>query len=95
MIGLSFVNRASKSRSDKPVRMLARRLQLHQIHDVDDADFQFRQVLADQLDRGQRFKRRNVAATGHDHIGFAALVVAGPFPNAEPCGAMLDGLIHR
>ena len=77
------------------VRMLARRLQLHQVHDVDDADLQLRQMLADQLDGGQRLQRRHVAAAGHDHVGLAALVVAGPFPDAEPGGAVLDGLVHR
>ena len=68
----------------KPVRMLARRLQLHQVDDVDDANLQVRGVLAEQIDGGQRLQRRHVAAARHDHIGLAAAVVAGPLPDAEP-----------
>ena len=83
MIGLSFVNNASKSRSGQAVRVFALRLQLHQVHDVDHAHLQLRQVLADQLHRSQRLQRRNVAAARHDHVGLAALVVARPLPDAE------------
>ena len=31
------------------VRVFARRLEFHQVHDVDDADFQLREVLAEQI----------------------------------------------
>ena len=95
MIGLSLVNSASKSVSRQAVRVLARRLELHQVHDVDDAHLQLRQVLAQQLDGGQRLQRRHVAAAGHDHVRLAALVVAGPLPDAEAGGAVLDRLVHR
>ena len=67
----------------EPVRMLARGLQLHQIDDVDDADLQLGRVLAQEVDGGERFERRHVAAAGHDDIGLAALVVAGPLPDAQ------------
>ena len=76
------------------VRMLFRRLQFHQVHHVDDADFQFRQMLAKQLHGGQSLQSRHVAAAGHHHVRLAALVVAGPFPDAQALGAVLDRLVH-
>ena len=56
MVGLSFVNSASKSAVRKAVRVLACRLQLHQVHDVDHADLEFRQVPANQFHRRQRLQ---------------------------------------
>ncbi len=50
---------------------------------------------AHQLHRGERLERRHVAAARHDDIGFATLIVAGPLPDADSRGAVLDGLIHR
>ena len=94
MIGLSVVKSDVEVVVGQAVRMFAWRLQLHQVDHVDHADFQIRQVLAQQVDRGQRLQRGHVAAAGHDHIGLAALVVAGPFPDADAGRAMLDGLIH-
>ena len=94
MIGLSFVKSDVEILVAQPVRMLALRLELHQIDDVDDAHFQFRQVLPQHFDRRQRFQRRHVAAAGHHDIRLAALVVAGPFPDADAGGAMLDGRVH-
>ena len=95
MIGLSLVKRASKSWSRQAVRVLAGRLQLHQVDDVDDAHLQLRQVLAEQLHGRQRLQRGHVAAAGHHHVGLAALVVAGPLPDADAGGAVLDRLVHR
>ena len=95
MIGLSVVNSASNSWSDRPCGMLARRLQLHQIDDVDDAHLQLGHVPAQQVDRGQRLQRRHVAAAGHHHVGLAAPVVARPLPDPEPGLAVLDRLVHR
>ena len=40
-------------------------------------------------------KSGHVAATGHDHIGVAVLVVAGPLPDADAFGAVLNSGIHR
>ena len=64
------------------MRMLAVRLQRHQVDDIDDADLQLGRVLAQEVDRGQRLERRHVAAAGHHHIGLAAVVVARPWPDA-------------
>ena len=78
----------------EPVRMLARRLQRHQIDDVDDAYLELGRVLAQEVDRSQRLERRHVAAAGHHHIRLAAAVVARPWPDAQARFAMLDRLVH-
>ena len=95
MTGLSLVKSASKSTIAQPVRVLGLRLQLHQVDDVDHADLQLRQVLAQNGDGGQRLQRGHVAAAGHDDVRRAALVVAGPLPDADALGAVLDGGVHR
>ena len=59
----------------QPVRMLARRLEAHQVDDIDDAHFEFGRVLAEEFDGGERLERRHVAAAGHHHVGLAAAVV--------------------
>ena len=50
---------------------------------------------AHQVDSGERLQRRHVAAAGHHDVGLSAPVVAGPLPDAEPGGAVLDRLVHR
>ena len=76
------------------VRMLAGRLQLEEIDDVDEADLEVGELLAQQRGRRQSFLRRNVAGRGHDDVGFAGLVIAGPIPDADALGAMRDGVVH-
>ncbi len=44
-------------------------------------------------DGGQGFHGGHVAAAGHHHFG-TAFVVRGPLPDAQPGGAMRDGLVH-
>ncbi len=51
-------------------------------------------MLAQQGDRRQGFERRHVAGAGHDDLRLAVLVVAGPGPDADAGGAVLDGGIH-
>ena len=75
--------------------MFALRFQLHQVHDIDDADFQIGQMLAQDGDGGERLQRGHVATAGHDDIGFGAGVAAGPLPDADAGGAMLHGGVHR
>src|SRR5207248_8942565 len=41
------------------------------------------------------FQSRDIAATSHNDIRLAPLVVAGPVPNADAGGAMLYRLVHR
>jgi len=79
----------------QPMRVLGLRLQLHEVDDVDHADFQLRQMAAHNRDGGERFERGHVAAAGHDHVGCNALVVARPLPDADALGAVLDGGVHR
>src|SRR5581483_2606410 len=76
------------------VRMFGGGLKSHQIHDVDDADFQVREVAAEVVNGGKRFEGGDVAATGHHDIGFHAAIGAGPLPDTDAGGAMLDGRIH-
>ncbi len=52
-------------------------------------------MLAQEVHRRERFERGHIAATGHHHVRLAALVVAGPFPDADAGGAMFDRLVHR
>ena len=52
-------------------------------------------MLAKDIDGGESLQSRHIAAAGHHHVWLAAMVVAGPFPDAETSGAMLDRLIHR
>ena len=76
------------------VRMLRAGLQLEQIDHVDETDLEVGEFLAQQRGRGQRFLRGDVAGRGHHYIGFAALVVARPVPDADALGAVLDGGVH-
>ena len=76
------------------VRMFGLRLERHQVHHVDHSNPDIRDVLAQQVDGSQRFQRRDVAAAGHDDVGFAAFVVARPIPDADSGRAMLDRRIH-
>ena len=78
----------------QPVRVLGLRLQLHQIDDVHHADPEFRQVLAQDGDGGERLERGHIATAGHNHIRCNALVVAGPLPDADALGTVRDGLVH-
>ena len=95
MTGLSLVKSSSKSDVAQAVRVLALRLQLHEVDDVDHPDLQLGQMLAHDGDGGERLQRGHVAAAGHDHVGRDALVVAGPLPDADALGAVLDGGVHR
>jgi hypothetical protein len=76
------------------VGVLARRLELHEVDHVDDPDLQVGHMLAQQGDGGQGFERRHVTGAGHHDLRLAALVVAGPGPNADAGGAVLDGGVH-
>jgi hypothetical protein len=69
-------------------------LELHQVNHVNHPDFPFRELLPQQLHRGQGLERRHVAGARHDHIRLAVLVVAGPRPDADAGGAMPDGSVQ-
>ena len=78
----------------EPVRVLGGGLQFHQVDDVDHADLQLGQVLAEDRDGAQDLQGRGVSAAGHDDVGLGALVVAGPVPDADPLGAVHGGGFH-
>ena len=78
------------------MRVLARRLQPHQVDDVDHAHLQLRQLFPQERGRSQRLQRRHVATAGQHDVGLGAVVLARrPLPDAEPTGAVGDGLLHR
>src|ERR1019366_7346730 len=66
-----------------------------QVDDVDHPNFEVGQMLAHDGDGGERLQRGYVAAAGHDHVRRNGLVVAGPLPDADAFGAVLDGGVHR
>jgi hypothetical protein len=78
----------------QPVRVLARRLQLHQIDNIDHADFQLVQMFAKNGNGGQNLQRGRVSAAGHDHVWLGVLVVTGPLPDANAFRAMHHGGVH-
>ena len=54
------------------VRVLRLRLEAHEIDDVDDADAQVGQVLAQRGRGGEGLERRDVSAAGEDDVGLAS-----------------------
>lgn len=77
------------------VGVLGVRIQLHQVHDVDDADLQLRHGIAQNCDGGQGLQRRGIAAASHDNVWLLSGVAGRPIPDANTLGAVLDGLFHR
>ena len=71
-----------------PVWVDGRGRQTHQIDDVDEAQFQLRDPLAQQGRRGQRLERRHVPDRGQDDVGLARLG-AGPVPDRGTGGGVL------
>ena len=90
MIGWSLVNSPSKSPSDRPWGCSLVGLQLHQVDDVDDADLELGQVLAQDGHGRQRLQRRHVAGAGHHHVRLAPASLLGPLPDADARGAVLQ-----
>ena len=76
------------------VRVFAGGLQAHEIDHVDDADLQFRKIAAQHFNRGEGFQSWHVTGASHDDIRFAALIVAGPGPNADAGRAMLNSALN-
>ena len=80
----------------QPVRVLAVRLEAHQVHHVHHAHPQVGQVLAQQAHGGERLERGHVAGAGHHHVGLrvpSSLLAQSqmPMPRVQ-CAA---GLVHR
>ena len=76
------------------VRMFSGRLQGHEVHHINHSNPEIRNVLAEPVYRGQSFECGNIAAAGHHHIRLAAMIVAGPVPDADSGGAMVDRRFH-
>ena len=76
-----------------PVRMLGNRLQLEQVHDVDEPQLQVGLPLAQDRGRGQRLHRGDVAAAGQHHVRLDAGVGARAGPDAHALGAVHDRFV--
>lgn len=68
--------------------------EFEEVDDVDEADFQLGEVLAEESGGGEGFLGGDVAAAGHDYVGFGVGVVAGPFPDTDALGAVCYGVFH-
>jgi len=81
-----------------PVRqsvwMFSIRLQFEKINYIDVTNLYIGEFFPQEHNCRQRFLRRNISCRSHHNVRLAALVVAGPFPNADSLGAVLDGGIH-
>src|ERR1700752_273676 len=74
--------------------MLAGRLKCHQVHYVDDANFEVGKMLTEEVNGGQSLERGNIAGAGHYYVRFGHLIIARPGPDTESNGTVLDGAIH-
>ena len=74
--------------------VLALRLKRHQIDYIGDANLQIGKVLTKNVHSSECFERGHVPGTSHDHVRLSALIIAGPFPNANSLRAMFDRRIH-
>lgn len=75
------------------MRMAVCRAEPHQIHDVDDAHFQIRRMLAQHPGGGDRFLRRDVTSTGQHDVRLRWLV-AIHIPDTGTLGAVGPCLLH-
>ena len=76
------------------MRMLRRRLQSHEIDHVDDANLDVREVLTKQIHGSQSLESRHIASASHDRVRLTSLIGAGPRPDADSIGAVLNGCFH-
>src|SRR5271156_2637319 len=74
--------------------MLRTGLQLHQIDHVHYPNLELRQMHPQDGNGRQDLEGRGITATGHSHVWLAALIIAGPLPNADALGAMDDRRVH-
>ena len=73
MIGLSVVNRESKSASVRAMWMFYARLQFEQVNHVNEPDFQVRESFPKQRRRGQSFLRGDISRGSQHNVGFMCL----------------------
>ena len=79
----------------EPVRVLAVRLQAHQVDDIDDTQPKLGQPLAQDRGRGERLERRHVSGAGEHDVGLDAVVARSPVPDPEAAGAVEHRLLDR
>ena len=92
--GFVFGEEGVEIRIAQAVRMFGAWLQGHDVDDIDDAHFELRTMVSQHFDGGECFECRNISGASHDDVGFVAVVVAGPWPDAQAGRAMFDGRIH-
>ena len=92
MIGLSTVKRASKS-GVKAVRVFACGLKRRRSTTLTTI-VQFGRVLAQEFDRGQGLEPSARRRSRPSPRPLGAVVVACPWPDAQPRLAVLDRLVH-
>src|SRR5690242_14478169 len=68
--------------------MFALRLQRHEIDYVHDPNLQIGKLLPQNIDRSQSLQRWYVTRASHYDVGFRAIVIAGPLPDADAFAAM-------
>src|SRR5262245_18336485 len=95
MIGLSMVNRLSKSRYDKPCGCYVDGVSFRRSTTMMKRILRSGKGSRSSADGSERLLGRDVAGTRHHHLRFRALIVARFRPNAEALGAMLNRLVHR
>ena len=76
------------------MRMLVGAGDNREVDNVDQANFDFRNVLVEEPSGSDCFQGGNVADAGEDHIGIAGFFVAGKGPARSTAGTMLDGFVH-
>ena len=69
-------------------------MQLEQVHHIDEANLQVREILAQHGRCGQGFLGGDIPGGRHHHIRLRPLIVAGPVPDTEALGAVSDGGVH-
>ena len=82
-------------RIGEPVRMLALRLEAHQVDDVDDPDLEVGKPVAKKPSRRERLERRDVATACEDDVRLFVAVIRRPLPDADAAGAVHDRIVHR
>jgi hypothetical protein len=70
-------------------------LKPHEIDDVHDAHAHFGQPFPQNGRGSDGLERRHVTAAGEHDIRLRPLVVGRPVPDADPAGAMQNGVVHR
>src|SRR3989344_839360 len=76
------------------MRMFFLWLERHQIHDVDDANFQSGRELSQYLYRCERLQCWHIPGACHDDVGLFMVIVAREVPDTDPRCAVFDSVLH-